>query len=252
LTSRGRGGKVRPVHHRTIIAAFAALAFEAAAAGASDQMMPSAAMDGLSTADLARRFLPAENARRAVSLEVVAPHMEGGMPAAIRFVTQARSAGKNICRRAAYYVALEETALGQLGAATIHEQADIRVGRACTKPMARFAQVQPAPAVEDAIVALRWLDWARSESLRRRSLSFEVECTSELKPDPCSDDPRGLLARLPLERSYIINASDGATGDWHVAVAASEPGQDFWDVRIARDGSGRPIVRLNWAIPAPF
>lgn len=66
--------------------------------------------------------------------------------------------------------------------------------------------------------------------------------------------PRADLARLPLDRIFIIEPlSDGERKGWEFSVMPEGPGdKPFWEVQV-EEASGQPVkIHLEWRIPAPF
>jgi hypothetical protein len=196
----------------------------------------------------AARLLPPELAATIVHHELGQPLVQGGDPSNVRLYAQPTMAGDRLCRRQVYFVSFNSA--GQAGgdSETI-ARTQVALAPGCRMPpQGQFADVQPQSKLESGTAALIWLADAR-----RHAASIDVSCTSKYQPDPCRAGARKVLAKLPVHSTYLINAieTDERRG-WDVAVAASEPGQLFWDVYIDLADAHRPQVHLTWGPPAPF
>jgi hypothetical protein len=197
------------------------------------------------TAELAAKFLPPDLAREVVMHKTAPPLFAGQPPFSITFYARPRPFGDGICERTYYYVNPSDP--------HFHPGSEIRLGACPRMPDPMFARIQPNTAPVKAKQALLWLDWARRTARGRKPLPFDLECKSDVKPDPCLDGARNALARLPLEMTLFLGKPLlPYPADWEFAVEQTEALSPFWHVLLRTDSSGKSHVSLSWEVPPPF
>ena len=220
----------------------AALLLQAASIAAPDAVVPDASMAEPTAALAARTF--------AVPPAGIVSHQLRTYPdlpqsPSVEFFTKVERFGEGLCRRKSYYVAYYQVGRGS---APIIEQEKLAIAGDCSAiPDAQFASIQPASAVEDAAIALRWL-----ADKQRRGDSAGVTCLpSPYKPNPCAIGTAAMLRRLPLDHIRIIDRG-ARPGEWSMAVMPNGLGNLFYNVHLSRDSNGTPAVTIKWDAPAPF
>ena len=163
----------------------------------------------------------------------------------IDFYTAAEPFGDGLCHRHVYSVGGAEVGGG---AAPKIEHAQLALAPDCaTVSTTGFASVQPADAIDDAAIMVRWL----ADRQTRRDPVAVTCLRSAYKPNPCAKDPIATLWALPLDRIYIINKG-AQPGEWAFAIMPNGPGQLFYDVRVSKNWRGAEAVTIAWEAPAPF
>ena len=221
-----------------------------------------------STAELAKLFLPPEVASRVIRSKLIDwTPIDNQAPRdplrAIQLHTANQVIGERLCRSEIYHVGLwppdgrregsgPET---PLHAISVNRRVRIAVAPNCSvRPRHKFAHVQPSTMEFEAGKLLLWLYDARSIARRGNQLSFDLQCRSELEENPCGNDPKSILASLPLEATHIIEAPSKLRPEgWRVSVMPSGPGylHKYWEALVSESGDTRTVT-LTWTFAAPF
>lgn len=241
------------MRHCIGIASLLILAAGVQAPAAAQRRLAKDEIGRIGTRDLAARLLGPELGATIAKHELLPPLFEGGAPSAARLFGAPRAADGGVCRRDVYYVPLqksEDAAAIEAGPPAAGVQ--IALAPECRLPPGgSFAQVQPATALEGAAAALRWLAAVRNEANRSGRPALPVTCRSDYGQS-CAGGPQPVLAALPIEAAYIIEAvRTGTRSGWRFSIMPRGPGQLFWDTFVDSGASG-PRIELHWRAPAPF
>lgn len=184
------------------------------------------------------------------------PVPPGQLPAVgfVRLFTEAAPTPEGVCLRQAYGAEVRRIANGS-GFEPTHSRArpypEIRLDADCGAARERrFASLNQIPVAEAATM-MRRLAGIQLAARRGLPLGVEVQCSSELRPDPCGVGERELVKRLPLDGAYHFQRGYDASRRLELAMTATRPGEVYWRVSFLDDGP-RPVLRLIWQVPAPF
>ena len=214
----------------------------ASAATQSSDAIP-AEWRAFTTAELAKRFLPPALREEVIAHDLSPPITTDQPPFSVTFFGRPSYSGDGVCERRHYYVSPLSSPENFV------EGKDLRLG-ICPEQPATFGHVQPNVDPAQAKAALKWLAWAQITARSHRTLPFEVKCTSDGGPNPCSAGAKAALARLSLSELFIIGKPHPQqTGQWDFAIRGNGR---VWDVQVRTDERRRTTITLNWQIPPPF
>lgn len=225
-----------------------------------------AALSALSTAELAARFLPPEEAATVEKHWIEdAVYLARDRSWNIRFRSRPRAVGADICERAGSSITFfptrrragDERPEMPAWADKVYRYSDYALAPGCRDlPGLRFASVlgvgDNAIADREGIAILRNLAAARAAAASPSSLPFRISCLNHsFEPEACSGDPRRLLAGLPLHRAFSVerrpwpNNCSRMPRDEGDAIEIGEPDdRAVWDVRLRHFGTARAEVVL--------
>jgi hypothetical protein len=206
-----------------------------------------------STKDLAKAVLPPEIAAKVIGHQLNPPYLHWleGYPA--RFWTEAIMVEPGFCRRETYYVPMTQRTKGTLTPSAPSADAQIAMTTDCSDPSAAFFALNRSPP-EKVIGLLRWLQGVHRTAASRGELNVDIDCRSELDPNPCTKGARRVLAELSIQNVSIVQggsrASDGE--DWRVSIKSDNAPGRYWQLSIFDYGSDRPRVRISWDVIPPY
>lgn len=207
-----------------------------------------------STQELAKAVLPPEIAVKVKGHELTPPfhHWIEGYGA--RFWGEAAIIEPGFCKRDTYYLSMSQRTKGEL---TPYEQvtpnAQIKMAADCAtaaEPFVHLNNTSPQKAVE----LLRWFKEVHRAAGGDGELSVDVECRSELEPNPCTKGALQVLAELPLEGIYILEQTKRPIydEDWRISIRPTNAAGLYWQLSIFEWSTDRPRVRISWDVIPPF
>lgn len=246
-----------------LFAALAACAARPEPAGTKPASAPTvlltrAEVASFSTAELARRLLPAEVAASVVSHYVLPPYQPGEALRWIRFDLAPAPLAAGICGRVGHLVSFVPSREGDPQAS----RADAPSYPAWTLPVTmialapdcrtaegrNFASTYGGLSLEQAIAILRSLEDARAAAAAPGPLPFKLICWGG-HDDKCGSDPRATLAALPIAQAFAIDRSRRFDRDFVVRIGdpeGVERDDPFWEVSFSQMGRKQAEVILSW------
>lgn len=214
----------------------------------------------MSTAELAQRLLPADQASEMASHEIGEPFFAGGPMTAVRFFSHAKLLGEDLCWRDRLYVSVSP--VGTRTPEKMHldvpveyesttEWTELAAAPQCRlKQGGRFAQAVPRDSFNRAVEGLRLLLKLQHES-KSRLPEAAISCR-QVKPiqgDACAPNARQVFAELPLGRVSIIESKNSG---WEFSIMPESSGEFIWNVELTTEGVRPTNIAIIWKRPAPF
>jgi hypothetical protein len=206
-----------------------------------------------STKALAEAVLPPEIARKMRGHALTPPILNAFEGYFARFWGDAAEIAPGFCQRDTYYVSMPQPNEGVLKPGTPTSGKQIAMASDCSKASASFIHLNGTPP-EKAVEVLRWLSEAQADARTTHELKFDLECRSELDPDPCKKGGRAVLAGLPLAQTYILERGGMAYGgdDWRISIKPSDASNLYWQLSIFNWSTNRRRLRISWDVIPPF
>lgn len=205
------------------------------------------------TKDLAETVLPSDIAAKVIGHKLSPPHLHWleGYPA--RFWTEARVAEPGFCRRETFYVPMPQRTKGRLSPGNPSADSQIAMATDCSDPSTAFIALNRSPP-EKIIGLLRWLQGVHRTAASPGELNVDIDCRSELDPNPCTKGARRVLTDLPIQNVSIVQGGSRASDseDWRVSIKPDNTPGRYWQLSIFDFGSDRPRVRISWDVIPPY
>ena len=207
-----------------------------------------------SSTDLAKAVLPPQVAVRVAGHKLHPPVLHELEGYTVRFWERTTGFGTGFCQRYLWVVSMPRSTKGRLEPGNPTPGAELKIADDCTTVAEPFIHLNQTPNFL-AVEYLNWFKKLHSAAGGPGDLNADVECRSDLTPDPCTAGARQVLADLPLHRISSIERAGGqrrSEEDWRVSVMPDDAPGRYWQVSVFGWQANRPRVRVSWAVIPPF
>ena len=231
-----------------------AVALGAPKEGAEPLTLSTSFVTNASTRELAQAVLPPQVAVRVAGHKLHPPVLHNVEGYTARFWEHTTAFGPGFCQRYLWVVPMGQSTRGRLQPGNPSPGAELKMAEDCstaTEPFIHLNRTHNLLAVE----YLKWFKKLHEDAASSGDLDVEIECRSDVQPDPCASGARQVLARLPLERASILEQGGGRRrreADWHLSFSPSDVPNHYWRVSVFDWSTPRARVQLSWGMIPPF
>lgn len=207
-----------------------------------------------STGELAKAVLPPQVVVRVAGHKLYPPVLHELEGYTARFWERTTSFGTGFCQRYLWVVSMGQSTKGWLEPGNPTPGAELKMAEDCSTAAEPFIHLNQTPNLL-AVEYLKWLKELHLAAGGPAELKVDVECRSDLTPDPCTMGARQVLADLPLNRISIVERTGGqrrGEEDWRISIMPDDAPGRYWQVSVFGWQADRPRVRISWDIIPPF